>query len=147
MLVLETIPVPAHPGDHSAQLSCVSFRVGKEVKREADHSSGNLSQPPKGCTELGLEHTEALRNSEKHQGRFGWSRCRLTVSVWSCRPTPNGRAPHATMSGPELHLHKLAHQRGSIYPVQALGAIIQGASFYCHHDLHPVSLLWTVDET
>lgn len=128
MLVLETIPVPAHPGDHPAQLSWVSFRVGQEVKREADHSSGNLSQPPKGCTEQGLEHTEALRNGEKHQSRFGWSRwvylsrCRLAVTVWSCRPTLNRRAPHATVSGPELHLHILAHQRGSIYPVQALGA-------------------------
>lgn len=81
MLVLETIPVPAHPGDHPAQLSWVSFRVGQEVKREADHSSGNLSQPPKGCTEQGLEHTEALRNGEKHQSRFGWSRWGIPKQV------------------------------------------------------------------
>lgn len=81
MLVLETIPVPAHPGDHPVQLSCVSFRVGKKVKRDADHLSGNLSQPPKGCTELGLEHTEALRNSEKQQRGVGWSRWGIPKQV------------------------------------------------------------------
>lgn len=51
------------------------------------------------------------------------------------------------MSGPELHLYVLAQWRGSTYQVQALGAIIQGASFCRYHDLHPVSLLWTDDKT
>lgn len=67
-------PSTKHSGDHPVQLSCVSARAGKGAKREADHSSGNLSQPPKGCTELRLEHTDALRSNGKYKGWFGGSK-------------------------------------------------------------------------
>lgn len=80
-------PSAKQPGDHPAWLSCVSAQVGKGVKRETDHSSGNLSQPPKGCTELRLEHTHALRSDGKQKvGLDGADEADLSRSLagWLC---------------------------------------------------------------
>lgn len=82
-----------HSGDHPVQLSCVSARVGKAVKREADHTSGNLSQTPKGCTELRLEYTDALRSNGKYKGWFGWSGMGVPEQVpgWLALSDPVGQ--------------------------------------------------------
>lgn len=86
-------PSAKHSGDHPVQLRCVSARVGKQAKREADHSSRNLSQPPKGCTELRLEHTDALRSNGKYKGWFGLSKWDILEKVpgWLALSDPIGR--------------------------------------------------------